>query len=64
MYMLSQMFDGIVYPELGFDTFMDIFPHMPEVVGLIVLLSYIVSHIKRLLFFILGLPLYIFNKNK
>ncbi len=64
MYMLSQMFDGIIYPKLNFDSFMDIFPRMPAVVGLIVLLSYIVSHIKRLLFFIISAPLYIFNKKQ
>lgn len=62
MYMLSQMFDGLLYPTLEFSTFMDIFPRMPLVVGFIVLISYGASQIKRLIFFILSLPLYILHK--
>jgi hypothetical protein len=56
MYMFSQMFDGIVYPKLNEIDFIDIFPKMPLVVGLIVLLSYIASHIKRLIFSVIALP--------
>ena len=62
MYMLSQMFDGIIYPKLQFSSFTEIFARTPLVVGLIVLLSYVAAHIKRLIFYILGLPLCIFNK--
>ena len=62
MYMLSQMFDGLVYPKLDFTAFTDIFPRMPLVVGFIVLISYGASQIKRLIFFILSLPLYILHK--
>ncbi len=61
MYMFSQMFDGIIYPKLEYEGFLDIFPYMPAVVGVIVALSYVASHIKRLIFFIIKLPLYIIN---
>ena len=62
MYMLSQMFDGIIYPKLEYSGFIDILPRMPLVVGVIMLLSYAVSHIKRLIFFVIKIPLYILNK--
>lgn len=62
MYMLSQMFDGIIYPKLEYAGFVDIFPRMPLVVGVVVLLSYVSSHIKRLIFMLFKIPLYIFNK--
>jgi hypothetical protein len=60
--MFSQMFDGLIYPKLGSYTFIELLPKMPLVVGFIVLLSYIASHIKRLIFFIASLPVRLFNK--
>lgn len=56
MYMLSQMFDGIIYPKLNYSEFTDIFPYMPIVVGSIVILSYISAQIKRLIFYVVMLP--------
>ena len=62
MYMLSQMFDGIIYPKLNFDGFMDIFPYMPMVVAGIVMLSYISAQIKRLIFYLISLPFRLIDK--
>jgi surface polysaccharide O-acyltransferase-like enzyme len=62
MYMFSQMFDGLIYPKLGSHTFIELLPKMPIVLGCIILLSYVASHIKRLIFLIASLPLRLFNK--
>ncbi len=50
MYMFSQMFDGIIYPKFSEYGFKEMLTYMPAVVGIIVILSYIVSHIKRFIF--------------
>jgi hypothetical protein len=63
MYMFSQMFDGIIYPKLSYEGFVEILPSIPLVVGEVIILSYIASHIKRIVFTVFSIPLGILHKN-